>query len=495
MIPTEGTKLAGTFSVPPGMNVYGELTLSGDKSTLYLQDQGVFDPLSVAGGCVGGALNDLTKVTLVRCIPLTGLGSANRGAERYHFATLFPHFVVFGSDHFVPTEQSIAEVHFTLDDATTLFYDFDAFGSVINASPLIETVVKANALPRQIEIGPHPQIFYFTGKMEIISVDTVFGKVSVSHRPSSSLGGPSGVGVRNTIFVSVAPHDPITFDEAFSRANTLLRYLGMLVGRKQNLLSLSVRTKHLQDPPFPPFLQVYSAMSPKKTPDEEQKPHVADILMDAVRSPEEFSRVLAGWLNRQEQWGDARFRFFGSFGKQNQYDPDRLVASANMFDVLPASAVPPDVPLSDELKAARDLSVKAFSKLPESPERDSVLSALGRIGKCSLKRKVRHRAQYVTAAVPRRFPDLLLVTDQAVNCRNFYVHGNETAIDYATNPDLLPFFVDVLEFVFAASDLIEAGWNLAAWCAHDSTLSHPFARFRIDYARRLRGLKTVLASN
>jgi hypothetical protein len=95
-------------------------------------------------------------------------------------------------------------VHFVVDDATTLFYDFDAFGSVLDARPFIEQIAHANALPREIKTGPEPEILYFTGKREIFAAETVLGRVSALHRPIHSLGGPEGVRLENTIFVTIA---------------------------------------------------------------------------------------------------------------------------------------------------------------------------------------------------------------------------------------------------------------------------------------------------
>jgi hypothetical protein len=59
-------------------------------------------------------------------------------------------------------------------------------------------------------------------------------------------------------------------------------------------------------------------------------------------------------------------------------------------------------------------------------------------------------------------------------------------------PDMLPFFVDALEFVFAASDLIEAGWDANAWSIVPTTMTHPFSRFRVGYIARLQQLKNLL---
>jgi hypothetical protein len=221
--------------------------------------------------------------------------------------------------------------------------------------------------------------------------------------------------------------------------------------------------------------------------------HPSDVLMDAVRQPEEFSRVLANWLAREDSWRDARIRFFGLFAQQRRYELDRLIAAANMYDILPSSAGPPDIQLSDELQAAKQTGRKTFRALPQSPERDSVLGALGRIGKASLKQKVRHRAKPIVDAVGERFPELLMVTDEAVTCRNYYVHGGECrSFEYNRNFNAVVFFADTLEFVFAASDLMEAGWDVKTWAKTPTTMSHRFASFRINYAGRLQKLKALL---
>jgi len=165
------------------------------------------------------------RVSIIGCIPTSGTGSGSRGSERYHFAKLFPHFAVFGDQYITPGERTIAEVHFVIDDASTLFYGFDAFGSVIDARPFIEQIAHANALKREIITGPYPEILYFTGKREIFAVDTVLGKVSASHNPSHNVGGPDGVTLKNTIFVTLRFKELIKFEEAILHTSTLLRYL------------------------------------------------------------------------------------------------------------------------------------------------------------------------------------------------------------------------------------------------------------------------------
>jgi hypothetical protein len=241
------------------------------------------------------------------------------------------------------------------------------------------------------------------------------------------------------------------------------------------------------------LLDVYWCMPPRRElSHEENNPHPGDLLMDAVRDTRSFSDVLSNWLVRHHEWRDARGRFFNSFAGQKSYTIDRLIGAANMFDILPQAAVPSDVEVSTELATAAALVKSAFKRLEATPERNSVLSAIGRIGKANLKQKIQHRAQVLLNAVPERFPDLIFVLDEAVNCRNYYVHGNSPRFDYDQNFNAVVFFIDALEFVFAASDLIEAGWDVRVWADQYSSVRHPFDCVRIDYRQRLENLKALL---
>jgi hypothetical protein len=163
-----------------------------------------------------------------------------------------------------------------------------------------------------------------------------------------------------------------------------------------------------------------------------------------------------------------------------------------MFDILPASAVPYDVQLTPEVAEAKAASRALFKALQISPERDSILNALGRLGKASLKHKVSARAKLILDFIPTRFPDLVLVLNEAVDCRNYFVHGSKAKMDYIANFDQVSFFTEALEFTFAASDLIECGWDIVEWSKKSSTVSHPFDRFRLDYKPRLDDLKRAL---
>lgn len=296
----------------------------------------------------------------------------------------------------------------------------------------------------------------------------------------------------NRIGISITFRERVGFSDAIFRISRMLEFLGLLVGRPQNLreLSLDVGTR----PEEPIILKVHWSNQPRRErANESREPDAFDILLDAAGNPEEFSQVLPKWLERQPEWNDARFRFFNSFAKQRFYDIDRLTGAANMFDVLPNSAVPPDIELEADLREAKASAKAIFRRLAPGPERNSVLDALGRMEKSSLKRKIRHRSERVTKALGGYFQDLDLVTDEAVNCRNYYVHGSAPRFEYNRHFNAVIFFVDTLEFVFAASDLIEAGWNAKAWSGHGTVMSHPFGRYKATYAGQLQMLKALLS--
>jgi hypothetical protein len=117
---------------------------------------------------------------------------------------------------------------------------------------------------------------------------------------------------------------------------------------------------------------------------------------------------------------------------------------------------------------------------------------LERLGKPALKHKVRYRAQRLEEIGNEWFLDLYKVTDEVVNCRNHYVHGATSSFDYDRNFDLVTFFTNTLEFVFAVSDLIEAGWDFRAWASRGTTMSHPFGSYRVNYRFGLGRLREAL---
>lgn len=478
----------GKFLIAPDREVHGELHIATSDTFIYLQDDKEFEPRSLMGKSFTGTLYDLTNVTLIKCTLLEGLShSGIRNEKHYYYAKLFPHFVIQGERHINPDENVILESQFVIDDAPNLFYDFDAFGQVLNPGPLIEQVSAANKIDRPVPIGPEPHIGYFAGKRTIVEAKTVLGRVRVRHNPWPNLPGPRGVRIDNTITVEIKPTSPARFDEAILGILRLLRFLELIVGRSQNVLNVMMYYDAERAP-----LEVHWSYRPSRDPtlDNKCSPHPADLLLNTIDRQEEFINVLTKWLETEQERKDARYRFHTCF-TQNAYTVDRLVAAANVFDILPPSATPSDVELSKEVLEAKERCRQIFCDLPASYERDSVLGALGRVGKASLKHKVRYRAQLVIDKVGERLPELNLVLDAAVDCRNHYVHGTPSRIDYAQNIDVVIFFTNTLEFVFAASELVEAGWDIQAFINEGTTMSHPFGEYLVAYQHQSELLKSL----
>ncbi len=482
---------SGVFTMPDGRQVFGNLHLKGRSTFLHLQPK---DKLALLGerSVIHGELGDLRKVSCLECI----VGSTGSGyysdAGRYHYADIFPHFVTIGERHLSPDAPSIRAVHFTTHDVSSIFYDFDAFGHLIDSKSVVESIVKGSESGREIVFGESPEIFYFSGKYEIIEVETPIGLFRVSHRPNFSFGSSNREFIKSSMIVTLEYPEPIIFHTCIERVMSVHRFLSLLAGRKQSIESVFLDIvddssgKHLS-------LELYWMFAPKRSKNEDAGPRPGDIPLDAIHRPDEFKTVLKDWLSRDPEWGAARIRYAGCVGNSNSYDIDRLVAAANMFDILPQDAMPSTSPLSPELASAQKECREIFKKLARGVERDSILGALGRMNTPSLTTKVLYRVTTVNAKLNNQFPDLALVGSTAVKVRNFFVHGSSNGFDWKRLEPLMPFLTDALEFIFAASDLINAGWDASAWGDKYYSTGHTFTRFRWGYKDHVSRLKDALS--
>lgn len=490
----DGAKYSGKFAVD-GKDIDGELTFAGQDTELLLYHPEFFNPERMDDHCIHGALRDLTRVSLFGCIGPSASGSSwSQHLGSYKSASLGAHFILHGRRHLSPTDQLIERLHFVLKDGSVVFQDYQTFARALRVTPeLLRPIVRETekVIKRRIPIGKHPQIAYFTGRFEIFKAKTVIGKISAHHLPSLGSGGPEGVGFKNRIGLEIAFPEPLTFDDAIKALFKVLPLFEIIAGRRQEVETLSLRLKGKDR--FLSTLDVYWCHPPRRKSGGGRNPMSIDMPIDVAREPKAFAQVLTNWLERHEDWRAARGRFSKSFSQENSFDANRLIGSANMFDLLPSSAVPKKVTLAKDLRDAQDASRDLFKALPDSIEKESVLNALGRVGHATLKRKVRHRAAAVVTAFGSTLPNLLDVLDMAVDARNHFVHGSESKIDYVGHFfATVGFFTLTLEFVFVVSDLLEAGWDVQAWRKKGSTLSHPLKRFIHEYPESLKELRGLL---
>lgn len=213
--------------------------------------------------------------------------------------------------------------------------------------------------------------------------------------------------------------------------------------------------------------------------DEEQdRPSFRDMPLDAIRRSDEFTESLASWWKTSLVQGLARARLHSCRAQGNHFDVDRLVAAANMFDLRVTSV---EKEISSELAQVCEESVKALKKLEKTDDRDSAIMALRRVGTPSLRKKVFARATVVKSRLSLN--DIDEVLRIAVQCRNYFVHGGgDRSFDYAVVDPFTAFLTETFEFIFAAAELIECGWDGAAWKNRPHTARHWFSRYLSAYS-------------
>ncbi|MEQ7874257.1 HEPN domain-containing protein [Sphingomonas sp. ASV193] len=484
-----GQRITGTFEVESGRTVFGELAIEGEQTSLYLRDDDFFLTLDLEQGYLAGTAHDLSRLSLHQCITQSGPGTGWRGPESYTFAELFPHYILHGSAHLRPDERCVAAISFSVEDGRAAFYDFDSYGLVLEPQKLIEKVANANraVIKRKVVTGPNPQIRYFAGRTDLLDADTAIGTVLVKNRTGLSLPGAEAI-VPGVGF-EIVFEEPVTFEAAQDRATTLTRFLNLIIGRPQNRKDLVVKTAKEADP-APHFLRAYATLQDRWDHGPDRGPGPRDVLIEGVSNRREMQKVLQRWLALNPVRRDARLRFALGFEQRHRFSEDRLIGAANMFDLLPADAVPRRVRLTKNVLAARDQAKALFKALDDCPERQAILGALGRVGQSSLRQKIGHRAKIVTRRLPWLAPDMDLVIREAVNCRNHYVHGSAASFDYRGS-GAFAFLTRALEFIFGASDLVDCGWNLRRFAANGG--DHPFALLLQSWPNEVAAIKAEMA--
>ena len=393
---------------------------------------------------------------------------------------IFPHYVLLGNSHLSSSAQTIRRAMFFLDDAISLFYDQRAFRYEV-------------IQPSESDLGRITG--HYTQKASIVSTSTDFGTISAYHNiDCNPLDIADGIRINNTVSVEIDFEGAVDFGEALSRVSRVISLLELMIGRPQNLVKMHMMAEAGDERES--RFDVYWSMYPDYgRPDGNRKPFHLAVLIQAARQPDAFEKVLSRWIERDSTWRDARMRFSNNFAKELRYDDDRLTGAANMFDILPDASFSQNKGPSPELACSVGKCKAILRRLPNDEKRNEALNALGRINRISLKDKIRQRGDVVLRKIGEQLPDLGVVVAEAVNCRNHYVHGGPSRIDYRAHSGVTPFLTNTLEFVFAASDLVDAGWDIKRWCDTRGGQPHPFAAFLNNYADGLEDLRNAFRSS
>lgn len=472
----------GTFDLH-GLKVFGELNLAASRSRLTLRTEEKLAQLSVPS-VVHGHLHDFTFVSCIGCVggsvPSTSFDS--QGNHSYSW-NLFPHFALMGNRHFDPEIDMITDVWFSVSDASLIFDDFDSYGVLFDSPVSVLDVIPKIVGNRQVPHGSAPKLAYFAGRCDVLDVAVSEGVISVKHWPIPEMGSAEGIRLKSILKLGISFSVPTELSAGLKSISKLTQFLSLVAGRPQGVSNVQIQIDGASQKDRPFLMHWSFAPSMENTEEEQDKPSFFDMPLDAIRQPDEFASTLSSWWETSLDQGLARARLHSCRARGNQFDVDRLVAAANMFD-LRTICVETEIP-ADLAQVCND-SVKALKMLPKTDDRDSAIMALKRVGAPSLRKKILARA----AVVRSRFvlDDLDEVLRLAVLSRNYFVHGGGETLDYAGVEPFTAFLTETLEFVFAAAELIECGWDGAAWKRKPHTGRHWFSRYLSGYSGDARDL-------
>lgn len=485
---SDNAQMTGMFRLSGKRRLPGTLSLDGSKTTLHLWDEaGVLLNDDACDETITGVLGDQKLVTLLGCIlnnQRTNFGRS--GTATHHY--IFPHHVVIGDRLVSEDDADIENISYVFEDVSQLFHDIESFQVETGNDEKIKAVIQS--LDPSTEIHEAACVAYYTGKSEIFSSDTELGCISVRHSPTFGFGGPEGIRIDNGIVTTINFSTPLGFQEALSRMHRSVSFFELMVGRVQNLKDISIRWK---GDDLPISCDVYRTMYPRYDHSTRGvRSSFQDVLVHGATDATLLSGVASAWLQRDASWRTARTMLRSGWEDIRSYSADRLVRAANMYDLLPETCFPDVPPLDRDLAVSVQNAKEMFRELPYSTDRNSVLGALGRVGALTLKRKIRFRVEVILRLIRDRVPNIDRVAEEAVNMRNHFVHGSATRIDYIDNSKLGIFLTDTLEFVFAASDLVDAGWDIGDWVKRGPHPHHPFGRYLEDYTENWNELKRLI---
>jgi hypothetical protein len=388
---------------------------------------------------------------------------------------VFPHQILTGRTYFDPDKDRIRKVWFSTGDIYRIFDDRDSFGTIWKTSEQLQSLIPREIGKREVPIGAEPKFAYFAGRSTPLTVPLSFGKLEVQHSPFVR-SDAHGAGITTQMMIKLDFLPTVTLMECLQKVSKVGQFLDLVAGRSQGIEKVAIELERYDSTELP--LSLYWSLGPQQAGEQVlDEPSWIDMPLDGIRRAEEFSRVISNWFQSDDH-SIARVRLNSCRRNGNNFDVERLVAAANLFDL---TAVLKPVEIPKELADVRKDCLVALRALPRSDERDSAIMALSRIGAPTLMKKVLSRV----AIMRHHFilENLDEVLRQAVKCRNYFVHGSgDKSLNISVVTRHKVFLTETLEFVFAAAELIDCGWDASAWRLRPHTGHHWFSRYISEYA-------------
>lgn len=485
--PDQILKRNGVFQVTPDRRVNGSLSIWAEQISVDLWDVDKFNIDIPLNTVIHGVLDDLTRISLIGCRIRSERTIARHDGVASTFKVL-PSIVIIGDRYFTDQDREVLSISVVIEDSEILFYDAEAFGTVFGNQEMIQHVANQRGPDEKRSLEGLGWITYYTGKTRIFTSETEMGIVSANHSTTFRSESAKFPNQEREVTLDIEFKEKASVVEALSQMKKVVRFCALIVGRAQNVKKVVICSGTKETPEIS---QVYDdKYLYRQDVRFTNEPDNLNLLIDPVKDSDDFSMVLSSWLSRDEQWNLARTRLDEGWG-ETRYGFDRLIRAANVFDLIPNTEYQDDSVLDPKIVNAICLSKQLFRELPLGPERDSVLSCLGRIGTWTLRKKIHHRSRCIIEKIESIVPQIDFVIDEAVKYRNYLVHGRNGIENEFKYKSYIVFLTKTLEFVFLASDLIDMGWDADSWYNKNKTHGHPFVQYLSDFNGSLIGMRMV----
>lgn len=369
---------------------------------------------------------------------------------------LFSHTMILGDEHVFPEKTLFDSISLTVGNPLKLLRDTESFGYVHSPKEALINALNEQEFTPHFDLENRPAIAYFNGDFEIFSQYTKLGHVTASNSISYRMfGSAEGVQLKNKIVITIDFSVPCKLDDAFKSASLLSFFLRFISG--QGLYFKDIELKKLGDKHFE-----YKVHHSHHNWGEEKDfdSYYSDPLVNVVN--ENFGSILKQWFDREER-ENVRLCFYNTFFSDT-YSSQRLISAANMFDIFPQTTEGLKKQLSPNTQAQiKSLKLRISTDFKSLPEiKNSLFQSIGFLDRKSLKDRILERVNIIRPKLVghMRAVDFEFVVKYGVKCRNYFVHGS---IDKNLSPEqcfqFQSFFIDVFEYIYAVSELIECGWN------------------------------------
>lgn len=426
--------------------VPGVLCLKASKSTFELWSDKFF---RVAAGVVHGTTTDAKFVSILDCLESIP-GSAHAEGQKAYSANVTFHLATIGNRHLDADIESVLAIRFRFDELKSITRESGTgpLGIIHDPDPKIMESLRTHRPEWTSEVKEGATVLYFGGDTLVLPATlTDIGEISFNRGLTGTIG--NGIRLEDNSTVTIAFSSPVTIHTASDRMEMLRFFLGLLVGHLPTVERAWIAHSYRQLSSGESYLdfsvELHKPLAHVLSKEDLTQFRIGFSLLDCSDKSQrnQLSTVITNWFcrNTDPERRHANWRFLKCFMQHRSYSTDRIIAAANMFDLLPKTDWP-------------------HPKMKD------------------LRKKVKSKAKLILKDIGDQcLPKLNEVIDHAVDCRNHYVHGNQAKLDYDAT---MPFLTDTLEFVYGTSELIECGWDarrLTKLRSHD----HPFVSYLKRY--------------